>query len=48
MSFPSPRNRMTPYITAAVGTRALAAKIEDFGDVKLHGMAVSGGGGITY
>ena len=48
MSFPSQRSRVTPYITAAVGTRALAAKIEDFGDVKLHGMAVSGGGGITY
>ena len=48
MSFPKPASRLTPYITAAVGTRAVSAQILDFGDVKIHGMTVSGGGGITY
>jgi len=48
MSFPKAASRLTPYITAAVGTRAVSAQVLDFGDVKIHGMTVSGGGGITY
>jgi hypothetical protein len=35
-------------VTAAVGRRGLAAKVQDFGDIKLHGMALSGGAGLTY
>ena len=48
MSFPRARSRVTPYVTASVGTRSVKATMTDFGDVKMHGMAVSGGGGITY
>jgi hypothetical protein len=48
MSFPTARSRVTPYVTASVGTRSVKATMTDFGDVKMHGMALSGGGGITY
>ena len=48
MSFPSARSKVTPYVTASVGTRSVKATMADFGDVKMHGMALSGGGGITY
>ena len=48
MSFPKAASRLTPYVTAAVGTRAVSAQVVDFGDVKIHGMTVSGGGGVTY
>jgi hypothetical protein len=48
MSFPKAASRLTPYVTGAVGLRGLGAKVADFGTVKLHGMALSGGGGITY
>ena len=48
MSFPRARSRVTPYVTASVGTRSVRATMTDFGDVKMHGMALSGGGGITY
>lgn len=48
VSFPRAASRVTPYLTAAVGTRGLGARFADFGDVKFHGMALSGGGGITY
>jgi hypothetical protein len=48
LSFPSARRPLTPYLTAAIGTRGLAARIADFGEVKLHGMALSGGAGLTY
>ena len=48
MSFPRARSRVTPYVTASVGTRSVKATMTDFGDVKMHGMALSGGGGITY
>jgi hypothetical protein len=48
MGFPSARSKLTPYVTASVGTRSVKATMADFGNVKMHGMALSGGGGITY
>jgi hypothetical protein len=48
LSFPSAKSRIAPYVTGAIGYRGLAAEVVGFGDVKLHGMALSGGGGITY
>jgi hypothetical protein len=47
-SFPRARSKVTPYVTASIGTRAVKATMADFGNVKMNGMALSGGGGITY
>lgn len=48
LSFPSAKSRIAPYVTGAVSYRGLAAEIVGFGDVKLHGAALSGGAGLTY
>lgn len=48
MSFPKAKSKVTPYVTAAIGTRSVKAFMTDFGNVKMNGMALSGGGGITY
>ena len=48
MSFPRAKSRMTPYVTASVGTRAVKATMADFGNVRMNGMALSAGGGMTY
>lgn len=48
MSFPRAKSKVTPYVTASVGTRAVKATMTGFGNVKMNGMALSGGGGITY
>jgi hypothetical protein len=47
-SFPKAGRKVTPYVTASVGTRAVKANMTDFGNVRMNGMALSGGGGITY
>jgi hypothetical protein len=46
-SFPSARSKVTPYVTASIGTRSVKATMTDFGNVKMNGMALRGGGGIT-
>jgi Outer membrane protein beta-barrel domain len=48
MSFPAARRKVTPYVTASVGTRSVKATMTDFGNVRMSGMALTGGGGITY
>jgi hypothetical protein len=35
-------------VTASVGTRAVKAAMTDFGNVRMNGMALTGGGGMTY
>jgi len=48
MSFPRAKRKVTPYVTASVGTRAVKATMADFGNVRMNGMALTGGGGMTY
>src|SRR5262249_36285684 len=47
-SLPSAPRKGTPYVTASIGTRAVKATMRDFGNVRMNGMALTGGGGITY
>jgi hypothetical protein len=47
-SFPRARSKVTPYVTASIGTRAVKATMTDFGTVRMNGMALTGGGGMTY
>jgi hypothetical protein len=48
MSFPSPRNTLTPYITASVGWRGIGAEVNNAGDVSFDGMTFGAGGGLEY
>jgi hypothetical protein len=47
--FPTANQRITPYVAASFGGRGLGAEAEGLGgDVTFGGIAVSGGGGLTY
>jgi hypothetical protein len=49
VNFPSANHRLMPYVAAAVGGRGLGAEVEGTGgDVTFDGIALSGGGGLTY
>jgi hypothetical protein len=51
LSFPAPRKRLVPYLTAFVGKRGLAAHSDGGGlsvSMRLSGTEVGGGGGILY
>jgi hypothetical protein len=48
MSFPSARSVLTPYVTASVGWRAIAAEVDNAGDVSFDGMTLGAGGGLQY
>jgi hypothetical protein len=48
MSFPSARSVLTPYVTASVGWRAIAAEVDDAGDVSFDGLTLGAGGGLQY
>lgn len=48
MSFPSARSILTPYITASVGWRGIAAEVGNAGDVSFDGMTFGAGGGLQY